>query len=96
VPGGAIRFTATYTNTGQTPYNNITIRTSAADLSDDFVGIGDQTASSGVISIDELTFESVWTGSIPVGGTVTLTGSGTVLDPDPGNRDIVTVVHTTA
>ena len=92
-PGGVVVYTTTLTNTGQTPYTGISMSTDAAGIADDATGNGDQTASSGTLSIG--TTGSVWTGDIPVGGIVTLTGSVTVDNPDTGNK-ILTVVQTSA
>ena len=83
-PGSVVRFTATFTNTGQAPYTGITISTNAADVFDDATPNGDQTATSGTLA---MTGNAVtWTGNIPVGGTVTLTGTVTVNNPDTGNH----------
>ncbi|MEV4181328.1 fibronectin type III domain-containing protein [Streptosporangium canum] len=90
-PGDAVRYTTVMTNTGQTPYNGISVLFNGYDGLDDAVPGGDQVATSGSLSLglDGLT----WTGSIPVGGSVTLTGSVTVNNPDLGDRVIpLTVV----
>ena len=91
-PGGVVHYTTTLTNTGQTPYDNATMTSDASGLIDDAVGNADQTATSGTFVIG--TTGAVWTGDIPVGGTVTLTGSVTVNNPDTGNR-ILTETNTT-
>ena len=93
-PGSVVRFTATFTNTGQAPYNGITIATNAADVFDDAVPNGDQTATSGTLSIAGATV--TWTGSIPVGGTVTVTGTVTVNNPDTGNHLLASTITTAA
>ena len=51
---------------------------------DDATGNGDQTASSGTLSIGAT--GAVWTGDIPVGATVTITSTVTVNNPDTGNH----------
>jgi uncharacterized repeat protein (TIGR01451 family) len=93
-PGSVVRFTATFTNTGQTPYTGITIATNDSDVLDDAVPNGDQTATSGslVLSGTGVT----WTGSIPVGGTVTVTGTVTVSNPDTGNKVLASTITTAA
>ena len=53
-------------------------------LAADATGNGDEAASSGTLS--ESGTGAVWTGDIPVGATVTLTGSITVDDPDTGTH----------
>ena len=93
-PGSVVRFTGTFTNTGQMAYNDITISINAADVFDDATANGDQTATSGTLTItgNALT----WTGSIPVGGTVTITGTVTVNNPDTGNHVLANTFTTAA
>ncbi len=93
-PGGVVRFTTTFTNTGQTPYTGITISTNASDVFDDAVPNGDQTATSGTTAITGTGVS--WTGDIPVGGTVTITGTVTVNNPDTGNKLMTSTLTTTA
>ena len=83
-PGSVVRFTAVFTNTGQTPYTGITIATNITNVLDDATPNGDQTATSGTLSLTSSGLS--WTGSIPVGGTVTMTGTVTVNNPDTGNK----------
>ncbi|WP_214109611.1 DUF7927 domain-containing protein [Acrocarpospora catenulata] len=85
-PGSVIQLNATFSNTGQTPYNGISVFAGSADTVDDAVPTGDQTASSGTLSLGPTGI--TWTGSIPVGGVVTVTGTLTVKNPDPGNKII--------
>ena len=94
IPGSVVRFTGMFTNTGQVAYNDITISINAADVFDDATANGDQTATSGTLTItgNALT----WTGSIPVGGTVTLTGTVTVNNPDTGNHLLANTFTTAA
>lgn len=83
-PGSLVHLQATFTNTGTHPYTGITVVSPSADTVDDAVATGDQTASSGTLV---LTASGIsWTGNIDPGQTVTVTGTLTVLDPDPGNR----------
>jgi uncharacterized repeat protein (TIGR01451 family) len=72
-PGSVVRFTATFTNSGQVPYTGITIASNITDVLDDATSDGDQTATSGTLSLTATGIS--WTGSIPVGGTVTVTGT---------------------
>jgi uncharacterized repeat protein (TIGR01451 family) len=93
-PGSTVALTATFTNTGQVPYVGITVSTPRADTSDDATPVGDQTASSGTLS---LTAGAItWTGNIPVGETVTITGGVRLLDPPLGNRDVTGTLQSTA
>ena len=82
-PGGVIRFTATFTNTGQVPYTGITIVPSASDLLAYATRDGDRTATSGTLTVTGASVS--WSGDIPVGGTVTITGTFTVHNPVPLN-----------
>ena len=86
-----MHYTTTLTNTGQTPYDDITMSSDASGLIDDAAGNGDQTATSGSFTIG--TTGAVWTGDIPVGGTVTLAGSVTVNNPDTGDH-VLTEINT--
>ena len=92
-PGAVLRGTTTLTNTGATPYLGISVSFDGTGIADDAVGNGDQTTSSGILSIG--TTGAVWTGDIPAGGTVTITGTITVNDPDTGNH-LITQVTTSA
>jgi uncharacterized repeat protein (TIGR01451 family)/fimbrial isopeptide formation D2 family protein len=93
-PGSVVRLTTTFTNTGQTPYNGITLSFNGSDLLDDATPNGDQTATSGTFVLTPT--GATWTGDIPVGVTVTVSGTLTVKNPDPGNKLLVTKVATTA
>jgi uncharacterized repeat protein (TIGR01451 family) len=93
-PGSVVRFTATFTNTGKTFYDGITIATNASNVFDDAVPNGDQTATSGTLVISGA--QVSWTGDIPVGGTVTVTGTVTVNNPDIGNKTLASTITTSA
>ncbi len=70
-PGGTLVYTATFTNTGQTPYFGISVSTGTVALAANVTSDGNVTASSGTLSIGAT--GTVWTGDIPIGGTVTIT-----------------------
>lgn len=91
-PGGLVVYTSTFTNTGQTPYTGITVSVAGLDVADDTTAVGDQSASSGTLTISATGID--WTGSIPVGATVTVTGSVVVDDPPTGNR-VLNILATT-
>ena len=93
-PGGVVRFTATFTNSGQTPYTGITVASNITDVLDDATPNGDQTATSGTLTLTSTGIS--WTGDIPVGGTVTVTGTVTVKNPDPGNKVLAATLSTAA
>ncbi len=93
-PGSVVRYTSTFTNTGQTPYTGITIASNISDVLDDATPNGDQTASSGTLTVTSTGIS--WTGNIPVGGTVTVTGTVTVNNPDTGNKVMTSTLTTAA
>ncbi|MGD0065515.1 MAG: putative Ig domain-containing protein [Streptosporangiaceae bacterium] len=93
-PGGVVRFTSTFTNAGQVAYTGITIASNITDVLDDATPDGDQTATSGTLSLTATGIS--WTGSIPVGGSVTVTGTVTVNNPDTGNKVMASTLATTA
>ena len=93
-PGSVVRFTSTFTNAGQVAYTGITIGSNITDVLDDATPNGDQTATSGTLSLTSTGIS--WTGSIPVGGTVTVTGTVTVNNPDTGNKVMASTLSTTA
>ena len=92
-PGGVVVYTTTLINTGQTPYYGITL-TAGGTQGNDGTSNGDETASSGTLSVSPT--GAVWTGDIPVGGTVTLTGSFTVNNPDTGAHLLIENVTSNA
>jgi large repetitive protein len=93
-PGGTVRFTVTFTNTGQTPYTGITISAATGDVFDDATANGDQTASAGTLATTGTGIS--WTGDIAVGQTVTVTGTVTVNNPDTGNKLLAATITTAA
>ncbi len=93
-PGGTVHFTATFTNTGQVPYVDISVASLAPSAADDALPGGDQTATSGsfVLGVSGIT----WTGNIPIGGAVSLTANMTVANPDLGDRVIIVTTESSA
>ena len=51
LPGGVVRYTTVITNTGQTAYNGISVLFERANTADDAISNGDQTATSGSLSL---------------------------------------------
>ena len=83
-----------FTNSGQVPYTGITIASNISDVLDDATPNGDQTATSGTLTVTSTGLS--WTGDIPVGGSVTITGTVTVDNPDPGNKVMTSIFSTAA
>ncbi|GLZ39298.1 putative Ig domain-containing protein [Actinokineospora sp. NBRC 105648] len=93
-PGAVVRLNATFTNTGKVAYTGITVSSPSADTLDDAIANGDQAATSGTLSLGASAIS--WTGDIPVGGTVSVTGTLTVKNPDTGNKLLTGTMNSTA
>jgi uncharacterized repeat protein (TIGR01451 family) len=93
-PGSVVHLTATFTNTGKYPYTGITISSPTTNSIDDANPNGDQVATSGTLVLSSSAI--TWTGNIPVGGTVTVTGTLTVRNPDLGDRLLTGTLVSTA
>ena len=83
-PGGTLVYTATITNAGQTPYYGISVATDTTALAANVTSDGNVTTSSGTLFIGAT--GTVWTGDIPIGGTVTITSPVRVDNPSPAPR----------
>ena len=79
IPGGTLVYTATFTNAGQTPYYGISVSTGTVALAANVTSDGNVTTTSGTLSIGAT--GTVWTGDIPIGGTVTITSPVRVDNP---------------
>ena len=75
-------------------YTGITISSDITGIMDDATPDGDQTATSGTLTIAGTQLS--WTGSIPVGGSVTITGTVTVNNPDTGDKVLTSAFSTAA
>ena len=94
VPGGAVHYTVTITDTGQTPYTGATVADSLAGLLDDAAYNGDAVASTGSVSYASPNL--TWTGSLAPGDTATITFSATVSNPDTGDLTLSTTATSIA
>ncbi|MGC5013810.1 beta strand repeat-containing protein, partial [Streptosporangium sp. DT93] len=94
LPGGVVRYTTVITNTGQTAYDEASVLFEVPDIVDDSTPNGDQTATSGSLSLTPTGL--IWTGNVPVGGSVTITGSSTVNNPDLGDGTLTLTAISTA
>ena len=92
-PGATVNETTTITNTGQTPYYGISVSFTTPNTADQISDVGNETASSGTISVG--TGGAVWTGNVPVGATVTITGSILVANPWPAGGQVITLTGAT-
>ena len=81
---GSLRQITTFTNTGQVPYSGITITADTTGLRDDLLPTPGLTTRSGIVT--ETATSETWTGSIPVGGVITLYSNYTAITPAAGDR----------
>ena len=93
-PGSVLTLVTTFTNTGQVPYQGISVASPRAGTADDTIPTGNQTVSSGTLvqSASVVT----WTGDIPVGGVVTTTRTLIVRNPPTGDRTITATLSSEA
>jgi large repetitive protein len=91
-PTDVVRYTVVISNTGATALTGISADDIFIGALDDAGYNGDATASSGTLVLVTGTGRVVWTGDLPVGATVTVTGSLTVHNPDTGNKVMSTLV----
>jgi uncharacterized repeat protein (TIGR01451 family) len=92
-PGATVNETTTITNTGQTPYYGISVSFTTPNTADQISDVGNETASSGTLSVG--TTGAVWTGNVSVGATVTLTGAILVANPWPAGGQVITLTGAT-
>ncbi|MFF2350456.1 hypothetical protein ACFVVL_11795, partial [Kitasatospora sp. NPDC058115] len=95
--GEKVDYTVTVTNTGGADYTAADPASFTDDLSavlDDAVYNNDATATSGAVTYAAPTLS--WSGPLPVGGTVTVTYSVKVNDPDTGDQKLDNTVVTPA
>ena len=92
-PGGTLVETTTIDNTGQTPYLGISVDFATANTTAQISDAGDETASSGTLSVGAT--GAVWTGDVPVGATVTITGGVSVASPYPAGGQVIAITDAT-
>ena len=94
VPGQAVGYTVTVTDSGQTPYTGAVVTDSLAGLANDAVYNGDAAATAGSVSYAAPVL--TWTGSLAPGASATITYSVTVNNPDTGGKLLVNTVASSA
>ncbi|TDP96424.1 DUF7507 domain-containing protein [Labedaea rhizosphaerae] len=92
-PGAQVHLSATFTNTGQYDYRGITISSPTDEVLDEAIPV-EQSATSGTLVLSSSAV--VWTGDIPIGATVTLSGTLRIKDPAEGDRALEGTISTTA
>jgi uncharacterized repeat protein (TIGR01451 family) len=93
-PGSVVAYTITVENTGETAYDAASVRDSLSGVFPDSVYNHDATVVGGGV-LDYSAPVLTWVGALPVGATATISYSITVLDPDPGDKELVNSVTST-
>jgi len=86
-PGGAVSYTITIVNTGETVYTAARVTDKLGGFADDAIYAGDVAATRGSVVFADL--QLVWTGDLGVGETAVITYTARVQDPDLGDKLIV-------
>ena len=92
-PGSTVRHTVTVTNTGQTDYTGAVFAAALAGVLDDATLDGSPSATRGTATYADGAVS--WRGDLAVGASATVTWTTTVLDPDPGDRRLISAVTST-
>ena len=94
VPGQAVGYTVTITDSGQTSYTGAVVTDDLTGVLDNAVYDGDALATAGSVSYAAPNL--TWTGSLSPGGSATITYSATVGSPDAGDHLLVNTVASSA
>ena len=92
--GGVVHYTITVANSGLTPYTGATFTAGLGGVLDDASYDNDAAATAGTVTFTSPTL--TWTGDVPAGGTVTITYSVTVNNPDTGNHVLASTITSTS
>ncbi|WP_433891190.1 DUF7507 domain-containing protein [Streptomyces sp. CA-111067] len=85
-PGDKITYTVTVQNPGTVPYTGASLSDDLTSDLDDAAYDGDGAATAGTVSYAAPVLS--WNGDVPAGGTVTITYSLTVHNPDTGDKNL--------
>ncbi len=88
--GGVVHYTITVANSGLTAYAGATFTAGLGGVLDDASYDNDAVATAGTVTFTSPSL--TWTGNVPASGTVTITYSVTVNNPDTGNHILTTTV----
>ncbi len=95
-PGDTVTYTVVVTNTGKVAYTAANPASFSDDLTNDLTDAaynGDASATAGTVSYTAPNL--TWSGAVPVGGSVTVTYSVKVNNPDIGPHDLVNPITST-
>ena len=90
VVGSTVQYTVTVTNTGSSAFSGVALSDPLTGVLDDAVYNSNATASTGTVSYASSTVS--WTGNLAANGSVTITYSVTVNNPDVGNMVLANTV----
>jgi uncharacterized repeat protein (TIGR01451 family) len=85
-PLDTVTYTISLTNPGTADYTGATVTDDLTDVIDDATFNGDQTATAGTVTFASPTL--TWSGTVPTGGSVTISYSATVNNPPGGNLQL--------
>ncbi|BAJ30373.1 MULTISPECIES: DUF11 domain-containing protein [Kitasatospora] len=88
--GDKVTYTVTISNPGQADYTGAVVTDDLSSALDDAAYGGDAQASSGTVSYAAPVLS--WSGDVPAGGSVTVTYSVTVNNPDTGDKQLANAV----
>ncbi|QKW21200.1 DUF11 domain-containing protein [Kitasatospora sp. NA04385] len=89
-PGDTVTYTVEVTNDGTADYPAAFATDNLSGILDDAAYNGDAKATSGTVTYQQP--ELAWAGSVPAGGSVTITYSVTVDRPDTGDHELANTV----
>ena len=90
VAGGVVGYTITIVNSAGSPYTGASFADPLGGVLDDAAWDNDAAASGGIVSFDGSALS--WAGDVPANGTVTLTYTVTVHNPDTGNMILASTI----
>ena len=88
--GGTVAYTITIANSGASPYTGASFTDPLGGVLDDAAWDNDAAASAGTVAFASPTLS--WAGNVPANGTVTITYTVTVNNPDTGNRILASTI----
>ncbi len=90
VAGGTVAYTITIVNSGGVAATGASFTDPLGGVLDDAAYNGNAVASSGTVTFASPDLS--WTGDVPAGGTVTITYTVTVNNPDTGNKILTSTI----